>query len=426
MVSEQYENSLAYPRQILIFLSILDWPLDEPRATFGTITGFWDLQKRTNRVIWQPNLKNGGESVISGIPDWTGLVVTVPSGESYAPGVDATTILAYSQSKSLHNGVVQTNVTWKPKTMETIFQLQYTVLAHQKHINLGLVRLDIMVSSDTHIFVTDILDGGGATRTDFLEKGFHKLDDIIWTSVSPWGVGKTEAYEFSIVELQLTNPEDLKRAQSSHEDASHRPWVSQNASTIAQSWNLHVKCCNHITIYKYVGIASSDAFGKNAKSVASDTALDARKRGWRELITSHENSWEALWDEVDITVSGNADMQKTARASLSHLVANLRPGAKASGLSDNSISPSGIVSDSYGGYVFWDADVWVAPGLLSLLPDYAMNINSYRLRLLKQARRNSDTNEFTKMEGAIFPWTSGRYGQCTGNGENLSYSNSTS
>lgn len=63
--------------------------------------------------------------------------------------------------------------------------------------------------------------------------------------------------------------------------------------------------------------------------------------------------------------------------------------------------------------VFWDADLWILPSLLALQPDYASAINNYRFRLLSQALENA--RHYDK-PGAMYPWTSARYGNCTGTG----------
>ncbi len=391
--------------------------MDEARATFGTVAGFYDCQDNINRIIWPPNLERGCESVISGIPDWTGLVITTARGESYLPGVHGSSVKEYHQSMSLRNGIVRTNITWKPTGEQTSFRLNFTVLAHQESLNLGVVRLDILVDYDTIITATDVLDGSGAARTTFSEKSVESSENMIWTSVKPLGLDHVLAYEYSTVALEMGSQQDLENAEASREIALRRPWISQNESTVAQSWNLTVKAGRPVTIYKYVGIASSDAFQQSAQSVARNTALAAKRMNWEDLVKSHNEAWDDLWDGTEIAVPGNEEIHTMAKASLFHLLTNLRPGTERPGLGDNSISPSGLSSDSYGGYVFWDADIWVNAPLLTLYPDRARNINNYRSKMHEQAIKNAKVNEFMEFSGALYPWTSGRFGNCTGNGE---------
>lgn len=359
------------------------------------------------------NVKRGGESVISGIPDWTGLVVTNENEESYMPGVDPATVIGYSQSMSLQNGIVQTNVTWKPKGRDTAFQLNYTVLAHRTRVNLGLVRLDIAVDGPTRFTVTDVIDGAGATRTHFGDKEF--TDQWIWTSVKPWGIETTTAYVGSTVRFSGLTREEIEEVKKSQKEAMDRKWVSQNLSTISQSWEFEFRDPGRRTfsIYKYAGIASSDAFPKKAQSTAFHASLEAADTPWDVLLQEHTEAWDASWDQADIVIPDNEELQILTRGSLFHLLANARPGTEVSGLGDNSIMVGGLSSDSYAGLIFWDADVWMYPSLLLLQPDYAKSINNYRFRLLPQAIENAQSYNYS---GLLFPWTSGRFGNCTGTG----------
>jgi trehalose/maltose hydrolase-like predicted phosphorylase len=298
-----------------------------------------------------------------------------------------------------------------------IFQVNFTVIAHQKDINLGLVRLDLTANTDVNVTITDVLDGAGATRSTFREKSSDPEQDLIWTSVSPNGQDNVVAFEYSTVQLQMANKERKGGCEQVPGAKSAGSWISQNSSTVAQSWCVQLKSGVPTTLYKHVGIASTDAFGEASQSTARKTALAAKESTWEDLILTHNKAWNNLWESADITIPGNQEIQKVTRASLFHLLANLRPGEEGPGLGDNSISPSGLTSDSYAGYVFWDADSWVAPSLFALHPDRAASINHYRSKLHKQAKENAKINEFREFAGALYPWTSGRFGNCTGNGE---------
>ena len=359
------------------------------------------------------NVKRGGESVISGIPDWTGLTVTNEDGQSYMPGIDMATVIEYSQSMSLQNGIVHTNVTWRPKGQDTTFQLNYTALAHRKRVNLGIIRLDITVTGPTQFTVTDIIDGAGATRAHFGDK--EVTDEWIWTSVKPWGIETVTAYVGSTVRFSGLSDEEMRDVEMSRRDAFDREWVSKNLSTVSQSWDFKFsdQGSRILSIYKYVGIASSDAFPQNTQSTARHAALDAASTTWDDLLEEHANVWDASWEAADIIIPGNEDLQILTRGSLFHLLANTRSGIEGDGLGDNSILVGGLSSDSYAGLIFWDSDVWMYPSLLLLQPDYAASINNYRSRLLPQAIANAQSYNYS---GLLFPWTSGRFGNCTGTG----------
>lgn len=408
-------------------MTCIGWPLDQPRATFGTISGFWNLQEKVKHPILEENVRRGGESVISGIPDWTGLILTTDQGDSYKPGVDRDTILQYAQGLSLADGIVTTNVTWHPAKSEHAFQMNFTVLAHQARLTLGLVRLDLTVRGPLRFTVTDVLDGEGASRTNFADKSFGDPgdgDNVIWTSVKPWGVENTTAYIASNVGFWgLTEPEASEVEESRRHATATAEVVSQHLSTIAQSWNVNIAKdeTRTISVVKHVGIASTDAFASRAQAIALDTASNASRLSWGQLVHEHRASWNRIWDDTEIVVPGDTEVQTTVRAAMFHLLTNTVSGGEdekgvavnPKGMTENSISVGGLTSDSYAGLVFWDSEVWMYPALLALHPDRARPILNYRQRLLPQAEKNS---QLYARPGALFPWTSGRYGNCTGTG----------
>lgn len=76
-----------------------------------------------------------------------------------------------------------------------------------------------------------------------------------------------------------------------------------------------------------------------------------------------------------------------------------------------------------------DADVWMTPGVQVSHPQHAQNVIKYRVDHFDQARNNVET-AFTSSKnatdrftagGAVYPWTSGRFGNCTATGACFDY-----
>lgn len=343
---------------------------------------------------------------------------------TYRVGIDLDQIKSYSQTFSLHNGIVQTTVSWSPfdsSAKDSPIWLQYTVLAHRSRPNLGLVRLDVSgLKKGQKVVITDALDGAGAQRVEGEKAG--KLDKkelpyAIYSSVRPWGISNVTAWEISTLNIVG------ERGSYTSVDIPDSVGLGNNKSTIAQSYSVQVSSKGKLTVIKAVGIASSDAFEGREKKTALSAAKKARSDGWDKLVAEHEKAWEDLWDEGgDIVVHGAGkskkggkpildELQLTTHSSLFHLLANVRSGHEGKGLGDNSIAPSGLTSDSYAGGIFWDADTWIYPSLLSLFPNYAMSINNYRSKNLGRAIENA--KQFNR-PGLLYPWVAFRFGNCTG------------
>lgn len=64
----------------------------------------------------------------------------------------------------------------------------------------------------------------------------------------------------------------------------------------------------------------------------------------------------------------------------------------------------GLSSNGYNGHIFWDAELWMYPGLLVTQPELARACVAYRERTIGPARQRAALNS---CQGARFPWESG-------------------
>jgi trehalose/maltose hydrolase-like predicted phosphorylase len=250
--------------------------------------------------------------------------------------------------------------------------------------------------------------------------------NTIYSAVQPNGISNVTAYEIS--QLHFEAPASGKATNAGRCFTG----VSQNASTVSQCYSVKPSK-GTFSVVKYVGIASSDAFKGTEMKTALKATTDAISEGYGAVLKEHTAAWNALWAESDIIIPGDSsemqELQLVTRASLFHLLSNLREGSEPTGLGDNSIAPAGLTSDSYAGQIFWDAvsdyaacsvnvtalmtipqDTWMFPSLMSLFPTYAESITNFRFRQLGAAEENVKMFNHT---GALYPWMGARFGNCT-------------
>jgi len=67
----------------------------------------------------------------------------------------------------------------------------------------------------------------------------------------------------------------------------------------------------------------------------------------------------------------------------------------------------GLSGLGYNGHVFWDADLWMFPGMLVLHPEIAKSMVEYRFQRLSAAKQNAFEHGY---KGAMFPWESADIG----------------
>lgn len=416
--------------------NINGWPLFSQRQTFATISGFFNSQATTNGTNFPWLGQYGRESVISGVPHWGGLVVDLGNGEYLDAYVDGDTISNFKSTLDAKGGVTTWEFTWSPIKSGISFEIAYIMFAHKLYINQGLVQLQVTPSKDCSVSIINVLDGNSAVRTTFVEKGTD--GEQIYTAVRPDGIQDINAYLYATIHGSAgLNASSLKVV-------SDKPYLSTNDSTIAQAAIASLKKDHTTVVSKFVGGASSDGFD-DPKAVAKTASLKALASGFHRSLISHVTEWAKVFpdDSVDdYTFPENGSLPADRFLVESAITAVLNPyyllqntisrNALAftndAPVDTNSISVGGLTSDSYAGLVFWDAEIWMQPGLAASHPQAVKQIAKYRVERYAQAKSNAQTayqssrnDTIFSKNAAVFSWTSGRFGNCTGTGPCFDY-----
>ena len=338
-----------------------------------------------------------------------------------------------------HNAVLNWSYTWTPNGGAGI-EVEYSMFVHKLHVNQAAVQLRLTAKEDTDVSVIDVLNGDCALRTEFVDKAYEDVLPMIWTAVSPNGLPDVHAYVYSaLVGDDSCHPEN--RTQVTDDSV-----IGANSSSIAQAVPVSLRAGQTTTVHKYVGAASSDAF-EDPQNMALRAAWAASQAGWSTMLESHSAEWHSIMtsDSVDDyrfpdngSLPDDPNVIELAISAVTNpfqlLQNTIGPNSidAADGndmLAVNSISVGGLYSDSYAGLIFWDAEVWMAPGLVVAFPQAAKQFAQYRVEKFAQAQRNiktayqssqNETNKFSP-SAAVFPWTSARFGNCTGTGPCFDY-----
>ena len=412
--------------------NINGWPLFSQRQTFATIAGFFDEQPTTNGTNFEWLNQYGGESVISGVPHWGGIVVDLGAGVYLDANVGSSTVSNFSSALNAKEGVSTWSYTWSPANSSGLsFNISYTMFAHKLYINQGFVQMQIQPSVDINVSIVNVLDGTSAVRTKFTSSGMEKRQ--IYSAVTPYNVHNVTAYIYAAMEGSA------EVDAASLAIVTDKLYVGVNQSSIAQAANAALKAGQTTTVTKYVGGASSDGF-LDPQRTAQDACMQAMETGFKESLATHTGEWAIVLtpDSVDnYTFPENGTLpndtyiiESAITAVLNNyyllqntISANALSNASNAPIDTWSISVGGLTSDSYAGLVFWDAEIWMQPGLAVSHPQAVKQIANYRVERYGQAMANAqtayqsskNTTSFSS-DAAVFSWTSGRYGNCTGTG----------
>lgn len=415
---------------------INEWPLFQRRQTFATVAGFFDEQPTTNGTNFPWLNQYGGESVISGIPHWSSLAPEC-GGSSLHASTDASQITAFSSTWDFKAGTLNWAYTWTPPNCPA-FDIRYSLFTHKLNVHQAVVQMQITSSQDANVTVHDGLDGTCAVRSDFVSKGSTN-GSTVWTAVHPDGLPSIVAYIYSTAVVD--------------KDTTYHPWeVSTeqvfgsmiNASSIAQSSVLSMKAGQTSTVHKFIGIASSDAVD-DPQTKARDASAAASNAGYLTMLRTHMKEWGNIltpdsldsWRMPDGSLPNDPNLVEQQILAVSNPYSILQNtvgdnAVLASGnntkLQYNSVSVGGLGSDTYGGLIFWDAEVWMQPGIVTSHPEAMKGIANYRVARHQQALDNiktayqssQNTTRFSP-DAALYSWTSGRFGNCTGTGPCFDY-----
>jgi trehalose/maltose hydrolase-like predicted phosphorylase len=135
---------------------------------------------------------------------------------------------------------------------------------------------------------------------------------------------------------------------------------------------------------------------------ALDRVREARKVGFDGLLAEHRRAWASRWEDADVQIEGDQELQLAVRFALFHLMASVPDDGEAA------VGARGLTGSAYRGHVFWDSDVYVLPFLAATHPQAARAMLEYRIRRLPAALRAARARG---RSGARFPWESARSGQ---------------
>ncbi|GAB1640335.1 glycosyl hydrolase family 65 protein [Krasilnikovia sp. MM14-A1259] len=141
----------------------------------------------------------------------------------------------------------------------------------------------------------------------------------------------------------------------------------------------------------------------HAAPAAAVAALRAAQGdGFERLLAAHRAAWARRWQRVDVRIPDDPEVQRALRFALFQLWCS-------TGRRDESaVGARGLSGMGYAGHVFWDADVFVLPALVTMDPGAAAAMVRYRLRRLDAARAAAAE---CGRRGARFPWESASSGR---------------
>ncbi|MFY1673522.1 glycoside hydrolase family 65 protein [Plantactinospora sp. WMMB334] len=157
-----------------------------------------------------------------------------------------------------------------------------------------------------------------------------------------------------------------------------------------------IKPGEQLRIVKYIAYGWSSRRSRPALRDQVAAALaGARFSGWDGLCAEQRGYLDTFWDDSDVQVEGDPEVQQAVRFGLFHV---LQAGARAE---LRPIAAKGLTGPGYDGHAFWDTETFVLPVLTYTLPSAVASALRWRHSTLHLAQERART---LGLRGAAFPW----------------------
>lgn len=352
------------------------FPLYNTRYTSSLVAGVYERTQKSD--------------YIASLPTWSEMDLSVDGQvlNAYTPQGQ---VEHYRQNVDMRDGVVTTSMTWIPSAGKAV-DITYTILANHARRHLGEVELTFKPSWSGSITLNALLNGKGAERITEVSR---TIDPATGTATL---MLRTPGRNTVVSEMQYLVPD-------SGMIITHRSAVApaSDKSTAGVQWSIPVTAGRTYQVIKYVGISTSNDPG-TPQAVAARTVKAAAHAGWAKLLAADQQAWAKLW-AYGITAPRQHKLQTSIHSAFYLLYSSIRAGLAWS------IPPAGLSSDNYGGEIFWDADTWMFPSLLTFHPELARSIVDFRYNTMSAAKANAAGDSY---RGAMWAWDNGPTGTCGG------------
>jgi kojibiose phosphorylase len=229
-----------------------------------------------------------------------------------------------------------------------------------------------------------------------------------WTPSEEWKT-RQAATRPNILPLALHAPgRDVVvafAASSQLQSASSSPGrreIELDQRSITERFSIELEIGAEYRLDRLVSIYTSRDGGEPVPA-AMEHVHRAIPGGIAPALAAHASAWEGRWQQADIIVSGDDDLQRALRFAAYHLISAANPEDERV-----SIGARALTGESYKGHVFWDTEIYMLPFYIFTHPAPARALLMYRHHTLPAAREKARAFGY---RGAMYPWESADTGE---------------
>lgn len=345
----------------------------------------------SGREIWNEDFIN--------VPNWLPVTFKVNNGDWF--DINNTAILSIERKLDFKTGLYSRSIKVSDSLgNETLIQSKRITSMADPHLSALQYSVKPLNYSGNITLKTGI---NGAIIND----GVERYKSLNQQHLKPITQGSKGNRQFVVVEttqsgIQIAEAADhiieINGALSTNELIN-----SVSPSAVYSSGTFYLQKGESVTLTKKVAIYTSKKDDASNPMHSANQKLDEVTGGFDAILDRSTTAWKAIWERVDMEVSGDRFSQKMLRLHLYHLMVSMSPHNHSI---DASITARGLHGEAYRGHIFWD-ELFILPLYDINLPQVAKSMLLYRYRRLEKAREYAAEYGFS---GAMYPWQSGSDG----------------
>ena len=304
----------------------------------------------------------------------------------------------YQRSLNLYTGILERSFIWQPREgVRLQFRSERFVSLAERHVLGQKVSVTVLEGETQLEMFTGIRGGVRYGEPHFLDMEARLEGDILQCAETTHESGisfTTSAYVSAAMEDEGGKTTALECEPQLQSDR-----ILSGCSvklTAGQTFTIQ-KLCRIATTRDNDFVCGDDWEREALIRREYEEMRLLKKRSYESVKQTSLDCWAKLWQERDITITGDADADVLAyRFAVYHLII-MAP------LHDNrmNIGAKGMSGKGYFGHTFWDTEVYMLPYFVWNDPKGARSLLEYRYLSLDSARKNAAHYGF---EGARYPW----------------------
>ncbi|MFT4048407.1 MAG: glycosyl hydrolase family 65 protein [Solirubrobacterales bacterium] len=349
-----------------------------------------------------------------GYPEAGETVVSVPNGKLIRLLVDDElmdarygTVLRHERVLDFRDGILRRTMHWRsPTGQEVLVESKRLVSLHQRgsaailyevtpiNAEMQLVVQSELVANGEEI--ADHHDPSDPRMAAVLERPLQSEEHFLHDEMAML-IHRTKNSGIrvaSAMDHQITGPEDMYIESETGDDIGR---VTVTA---------RVPAGQKLSVLKHLAYGWSGRRSRSSvRAQVRGSLSEARHTGWDGLVAKQKEFLAEFWDNADVLVEGDDEMQQAVRFALFHLLQASARGER------RAIPAKGLTGSGYDGHAFWDTETFVLPVMTYTWPQAARDALHWRHNTLDMARERAKQ---LSLDGATFPWRTIAGRECSG------------